>query len=683
MSGRRAHRRVLSPGRCHLAQALGLLLVLVLTAPLSAAAQSLPSPSPQLPSPSSPPSGAPAAPSAPGAASADTTRSDSAEASTPTARFRPHPAYAGGAEVVDDSLLRWRPNRYLIESIAAQSGLRLQSTGSPLRPAAITDLGSGLAGTRLILDHLDRTDPVTGQLDPMLPSPRMIASLRRSDLHGVGRWEGFTRDLYLNRPRLYLFFNEAGDAVRDLDVQYALNPRKDLNVELGYHDLRDGLTYSGSGGQSSIVRARAWYQPDGRWMIRAGYETRSAQLDESFGYTTAPLSAFTFNPLLERPLISGVRSTRERRDAWLYGEFDPGEDGRSRFTAGLLRQGSKRSLIAGADSIDAGFNRVGGFMRHDRTTRTLRATVEGRVQWDRLRGRSLPAPDDGAIATVRLDGDLHWTPTPRLAATAFFGLIRRSDLPSAPLAGLSIRHGTPTGAGLSLQLASVRAPAPYQTRYWTSLTASGTPDLPSERRLTAGLRAWVHPWRSLRLHAEAQAARVESTPWLDPTGHFAASRAYHVIAFNGGARFAGSWLEADAGADYRIHLLDGVDGFTTLLDASGSRLRLVGSAHLKTPVFERAAFVRAGLTSQLVPLAEVAPAYDARLDRWNPIGDTRLIPAHFVLDGDATIRLRWMMLTLRWENLLDRVAQPGYFQTPGYPMPGRRFHFGISVLFKN
>jgi hypothetical protein len=53
------------------------------------------------------------------------------------------------------------------------------------------------------------------------------------------------------------------------------------------------------------------------------------------------------------------------------------------------------------------------------------------------------------------------------------------------------------------------------------------------------------------------------------------------------------------------------------------------------------------------------------------------------MDVEVSARIRWFMMLLTWENVLDQAGQLGYFETVGYPMPERRFKFGIRVLFTN
>jgi hypothetical protein len=88
------------------------------------------------------------------------------------------------------------------------------------------------------------------------------------------------------------------------------------------------------------------------------------------------------------------------------------------------------------------------------------------------------------------------------------------------------------------------------------------------------------------------------------------------------------------------------------------------------------------LSGILSPQAYKPAQYYPSLDSWQPSG-SGLIPSFNRLDLDISARVRWIMFVLRYENLLDRLNQPGYFETAGYPMPSRRFIFGIRVFFRD
>src|SRR5690625_345972 len=110
---------------------------------------------------------------------------------------------------------------------------------------------------------------------------------------------------------------------------------------------------------------------------------------------------------------------------------------------------------------------------------------------------------------------------------------------------------------------------------------------------------------------------------------------------------------------------------------------LKAKLYWKNYLFERATFVKAGLVGHFSPQAYHAAEYLPELNRWQYGTQSFLNPSHTRLDAEVSARVRWFMVLLRWENVLDRVNQLGYFETVGYPMPERRFIFGLRVLFTN
>ena len=113
------------------------------------------------------------------------------------------------------------------------------------------------------------------------------------------------------------------------------------------------------------------------------------------------------------------------------------------------------------------------------------------------------------------------------------------------------------------------------------------------------------------------------------------------------------------------------------------RLWLKGSAYWKGYLFDRATYVKAGVHGMLAPFNYQADHYNPVLDTWQPVSDDQLLPVFNRVDVDVSARVRSIVFTLRWENVLDDVSQLGYFETAQYPMSNRRFIFGVRALFRN
>ncbi|HLR76748.1 MAG TPA: putative porin, partial [Balneolaceae bacterium] len=118
------------------------------------------------------------------------------------------------------------------------------------------------------------------------------------------------------------------------------------------------------------------------------------------------------------------------------------------------------------------------------------------------------------------------------------------------------------------------------------------------------------------------------------------------------------------------------------LDKDG-RVWLKAGAYVKGYLFDRATYVKVGLNGIFSPQPYRAAHYFTALDYWQPKSKDALIPSFHRLDFDLSARIRTIMITLRYENILNNVFQQGYFETANYPMNRRRLIFGIKVLFRN
>jgi hypothetical protein len=114
------------------------------------------------------------------------------------------------------------------------------------------------------------------------------------------------------------------------------------------------------------------------------------------------------------------------------------------------------------------------------------------------------------------------------------------------------------------------------------------------------------------------------------------------------------------------------------------RIWFKASAYVKGYLFQRATYIKFGLAGMASPQAYQPEHYYPSLDFWHPSGTNgSFIPSFNRLDVDISARVRWIMFDLRYENVLDGVTQLGYFETAGYPMPARRFIFGLRVFFRD
>lgn len=606
-------------------------------------------------------------------------------------------------QILTDSLLRWTPLRSIDWILKNRAGVRLYSTGTLERQTAIYALTSEPRHMRLSSEGLDLRDPITGQIDFQRLSPRKIRSLTQNQYAAGVEWKASYREHYLNEPRLYLYFDENGSNIRDLELLYTHNFLKNLNVELGYHDLRDGLNFYGMNVISGLIHARTYWQISPHFRIKAGLNTRKREMEESFGYTNESLFSFSFNPLLVRPLrreegrinsFDGfirlekevMRSTKSHTEEGENLFIQPS----SHISLGIYFQSSDMRLETVTDSLNAGFDRFELHAEYQSQGRKVSGGVGLRNRLEQALGKSLNGlTSDGLewtnepVWSSLVEGNLSYDLVDNLTFySRFSGQIRSDERQSADfLLGanwtLWNRLNLDFFGGISRLLPD------WQSLYWTSAGYSGNPNLLAEESKVAGFRMQREFFGWLYANSHLEIRRSLNSPYTDQSGLFVTAGPIETFAAMISLRGDRPTIEGGIHAWFKQTLNVDQDDYSLWLNAMGSQTMIQAELFLKGPIYKQAAYTKAGLIARFVPSNERGPAFNPLLNRWQLGTDSRILPAYGVVDLHVSTRLRWMMIYLQLENALNGLGQIGYFETPGYPMSGRRFIFGIHVLFKN
>tara|TARA_E500000178_G_C16952693_1_gene722063 strand:- start:1103 stop:1441 length:339 start_codon:yes stop_codon:yes gene_type:complete len=108
-----------------------------------------------------------------------------------------------------------------------------------------------------------------------------------------------------------------------------------------------------------------------------------------------------------------------------------------------------------------------------------------------------------------------------------------------------------------------------------------------------------------------------------------------------------------------------------------------GQVELERPFFDQATYVKAGLTLRASPVQQAGWIWSPWLQQWIRAGNDLELPSTATVDAYLSARLRWMMIYMRMDQASDQLWQAGTMDSYGLPKSGRRFIFGIRVLFKN
>ncbi|MEX2586004.1 MAG: putative porin [Balneolaceae bacterium] len=580
-----------------------------------------------------------------------------------------------------DSTLRWFMALDWNERLYRQPGTITYRPGQLGHPTGLDLYGFENRHHRLMVNELDVTDPVTGQVNwSRLPLHRIRTILE--DDQGWNYQSRVTlREHYMVQPKTYLNFDEGSGDYRNLEFTFTHNFQEKTNVELAFWDRRDGSGFRQTGleGRQLVVRGR--HHLNDRTLLKIGYLNNGLNLDQSFGYQITDPFFYDFNPFTTAAVEPNASSNQTTNDLYLQvfqrrnSEEDPHR------AAGINYQTDHRALEYSQDTTAYSMRDLGLFAWQELQAGPATFRARGDLNlMNEAGGGSIPA-DRWFRWRGSVRGDIPFTQWLRLRGEG--GLTGRSDGQSGYESAATLTVQPIHRLELDITTSAGSTIPTLQALYWQSVEYQGQEALSNETGQELSMEARIQLSSTLQAGGRAGIRENRRAIFTDPNGQFTNIDPYETLYGTAWIRLDSRMFEGALSATARQFQSGSAHPVNRLLDESGQPVWLKGSLYWKNYLFNRAAFVKAGLSGMVSPTRYRPSSYQVPLNRWQHGTPGGLIPDFHRLDLDMSARIRWFMLLVRYENLLDGVGQPGYFEAERYPMPGRRLLVGIRVVFTN
>lgn len=593
---------------------------------------------------------------------------------------------APGFEATEtDSTLRWVNTLSLTQRFYRYPGSITYRTGTLGRMDGISMHTYENRYYNTELDGLQINDPLTGAVNWNRVPVHKIRQMNTASYGSVYQTNIRLRDHYLVQPRTYLNFDESSYNFRNLEFAATHNVTPKTNLEISYWDRRDDIGYSRSAVEGNQILFRGYHQLSNRWLLRAAYITNSLEQDQSFGYNLNDPSLFPFNPFIAVPNQSSAASEEGSKDVYLQAHFRRDSSQTVQTELGFHYQTNDRSLRFNADTVSTDFRNIELYARQKFRTRNAIATISARPfilenRTDQLSENNWIGLRGDLTGTLNVGGGFE--------LTAQGGGTIRNDSRYEIKTGGRLSWSTFTGLNISVFGGYADTSPDMQALYWQSNTFTGNRDLLNEESLTAGAGAEIGLGRYFSFDGRVDIRQVKNGVFVNRFEELPESfiniDPYTSMSATGSLNMESSVFEGMASATYKTFESSvSQNPVNQGLQTSGDRVWLKGSLYWKNYLFDRATFVKAGMTGMYSPNFMRSSEYIVPLNRWQHGTQELFNPPFSRVDIDVSARIRWFMVLLRWENIFDRVTQPGYFETVGYPMPEQRFILGLRILFTN
>ncbi len=579
-----------------------------------------------------------------------------------------------------DSTLRWVNLLNLFNKFHKERGAITYRMGTVGRMDAALLHAYSTRHLNLEMEGLDYNDPLTGNVNWNRLPIHKIAGFYEADFGASYRSRVRLREHYLIQPRTYLNFDESDYDYRSLEFSYTQNFLKTTNLELSFWDRRDGGGYRSSSVVGRQLTARVYHQLNHRWILKGGFINNGMELSEPFGYRITDPALFSFNTFVASPVEPNASSDNTTND--LYVQIHHRADTLSPVSSkmGIHYQVDKRSLTYSADTLSTNFRRLELFARQrlafasTEVMGTARAFLLSEKEKENLTKSSWLGTELSTDASQKIGRLFELNGHASLktwndgrSSSEFSGRLIFSPFERLRLSGF--------GGALSM------APD-IQAAYWQSDEFTGSPDLSNEDSQFMGVQAEIDFWRNLTLGVRGDIRNTTNAIFVNE-GQFQTIDPYTLTSGTAWLSLNSRMFEGEISGTYKSYSSDSFNPVNVLLAQSGERVWLKSNFYWKNYLFDRATFVKAGFSGMFSLNPFRTAEFITPLNRWQHGTNEFINPSYYRLDAEVSARVRWFMVLLKWENVLDQLEQPGYFESVGYPMPGRRFRFGVRVLFTN
>ncbi|MDR9408857.1 MAG: putative porin [Balneolaceae bacterium] len=579
-----------------------------------------------------------------------------------------------------DSTLRWVNLLNLFDKFHKEKGAVTSRMGTVGRMDGILLHAYSTRHMNLEMEGLNYNDPLTGNVNWNRLPIHKIAGFYEADYGASYRSRIRLREHYLIQPRTYLNFDESDFDYRSLEFSYTQNFLKTTNLELSFWDRRDGGGYRSQAVRGQQVTARVYHQLNHRWLLKAGFINNGLDLGESFGYQLNDPALFSFNTFVASPVEPNASSEYGAKD--LYVQIHHRADTVSSVSTkmGIHYQVDKRSLRYSADTLSTNFRRLEMFARHRVSISSAEVIGTGRLSLMSEQEKSNLTESSWLGGEMNVDASQKIGTLFELNGHGSFKTWndgRSTSELSGRLIFRPIQGFRLSGFGGAIS----RAPD-IQAAYWESDEFFGSSDLSNEDSQFIGLQAEIDFWRDLTFGVRGDIRNTTNAVFLQE-GQFQNIDPYTLTSGTAWFSLDSRIFEGQISGTLKTYSSDSFNPVNSTLANSGERIWLKSHFYWKNYLFDRATFVKAGFSGVFSPNPFRTAEFIAPLNRWQHGTNEFINPSYYRVDVDVSARVRWFMILLKWENVLDQVQQLGYFESVGYPMPGRRFRFGVRVLFTN
>lgn len=637
---------------------------------------------------------------APAMAQVDTTRTDSAAADTNQAptdttaadttedvlelQQWEHPPTIGMETSSTDSTLRWQNWPDWVDKKNRDAGVITYRLGTQNRNSGMMINAHEARYQNLYWENISLNDPANNMPHYSFIPLEKVKHMQEQT-NGLEYESRFhLRQYYLNKPLSTLSYTEGANNFRNMEFMVSQNINQRTNTEISYRDERENSGYSNFETSGQQIYARISHFLDNEQLIKAHYLNNSYDNDESFGYQIQDMQLFNPNendpqptePSAESDLSGsnlGVNYYRRAKDTVSVAH---------NFRAGLSMNTVNRSVKASEDTTSYKIRALGADARKWFSTTNL--SVETGLEYRQHFNLDQASLDTNNWGAWRADAlAAYETPVPFLNINGGAEIAGRTD--GYQEYALNARGKIEVDSLMSIKggvASGTKMPSPQQL-YWSSMEYSGNETLQNEFMKQAFGEVELRLSRPFLIGIKSQIKDIDQAIMVDEDNQFSNIDRYNSLSITPYARFTSSHFEIDGSATYHQYGNWLGTSSEALPVDSNRRVWLKGSAYVKGYLFNRATYVKAGFSGMMAPFRYRAEQYNPILNNWQPSAEEQPVPIYNRLDADLSARVRSIMVLLRYENVLDEVAQLGYFETANYPMPARRFMVGIRVLFRN